>query len=408
MAIKGVVYLNQKVAAEDHAALFQMLISDGIISGCGVSSRLNVLTISEGMFIVAGRLTRILGSESITIPTTQSGGYARIKGVCDMGGAATRSTFGQFRFEVEYNVAIDGFNPLRRENINYGGQIYEVEWAILTLGESGNITNVDVKIGQSHGGGSGAVTEDDFSNYGTANTDYIFASSGDDWEVAFLTSNPSFVLDRSLDNVDIFLLNAGDNGGQGDTTSGHEYIGGNGGNGGRYKILLASTIPSGTYAVNIGHRGSEISTADAVTAFGSDASLTVSDNDAYAGEGGEGANEPNDFAPQNGEAGIYAFSEANSLIFPGRRYSCGGGGGGSDYYDPAYGSGGSGGSGGSPSVNYDGGGNGGNSGHPHGYQGGVNSGSGGGGGYTNGNAEFVGSYGGSGIIIIRNHRSASA
>lgn len=394
MAIKGVVYLNQKVAAEDHAALFQMLISDGIISGCGVSSRLNVLTISEGMFIVAGRLTRILGSESITIPTTQSGGYARIKGVCDMGGAATRSTFGQFRFEVEYNVAIDGFNPLRRENINYGGQIYEVEWAILTLGESGNITNVDVKIGQSHGGGSGNVTEADFSNYGTADVDYKFVSSGNDWEVAFLNS-ATLHLEKALNNVDIFLISAGGNGSDGEFNNDDPY-GGKAGNGGDYLRVLGVSIPSGEYAINIGSRASGQSS---ITAFGS---MFSSDSEsAIAGLVGSS------IEGTNGVDGPTAWTNnISSLTFPGRKYGSSAGAGGSQIEGGRIIRGGHGGENAGDGYHNDD--------HPGG-DGTANTGSGGGGGgayYNRGapslSGTSVGGKGGSGIILITNHREAQS
>ena len=156
MAIRGVTYSNQRVSAADHAALFQMFITDGIINGCGASSQLNVLTISEGAFIVAGRMTYIQGSERITMPTDGTGEgtdkrYARIIGRCNMNQTATKQLFSQFGWRIEYAATTEGFGELTKENINFGGKIYEVEWAILTLGANGIIEKVEQSITQSHG-----------------------------------------------------------------------------------------------------------------------------------------------------------------------------------------------------------------------------------------------------------------
>ena len=413
MAIKGVIYSNQKVSAQDHAALFQMLISDGIIYGCGSSSRLNVFTVSAGSFIAAGRLTRIVGSESVTISTTQSNVFARIKGVCDMTQVATRKDFYQFRFEVEYAATVDGFPSLVRENINTDGETYEFEWAILTIGETGIITNIDVKIGQSHSGGTGGgVTEDLFASYGTSGVDYVFASSGDNWEVAFLTSNANFHLDRALENVDIFMISAGENGGNSRTSGTSTYAeawGGDGGDGGDYISSIGTTIPFGDYNVKIGQSGDKVTSIGSL--FTTDPQHSPSAAHKEGGAAGHVApsystSAIDRYPAGNGEDGVLAWNDPNTLIYPNRIYgSSSGGGNGTSLYSNAPGTSSVGSSGTNAGVSKNK--------NQNGEDGVANTGSAGGAaGSTVGTGSSwqtaAGGDGGSGIILIRNHVEASA
>lgn len=390
MAIQGVIYQNQKVSAEDHAALFQMFISDGIISGCGVSKLRNVLTISSGMFVLAGRLSKIIGSEQIIIPDTIRSTTARLTGVIDLGQIASKTEFHQFSFRLD--VANNGtYQALRKENINTGnGQYYEAEWAILTVDGDGNITNVDVKIGNSEGTaptGGNKLTVDDF-NYETGN--YLFETSGDDWELAFLSSG-SFKLEKTLSNLEIFIIGAGFNGTH------------KGGDSGYFKTVTQPKLLAGEYDVIIGESNG------AVSSIGD---IAVSSEDPKR-SGGAAAVPNAGTAGKNGTPGEYAFDSATSLIssLSGRKYGATGGGGAARGYNgttATYAAGGSGadygsGAGGTLDINSINGGN-----------ALPNSGSGGGGASSNiwdsslnNSRDGKPGKGGSGIIIIRPARAAS-
>lgn len=155
MAVNGVTYSNQKVSAADHGALFRLLVSDGVLSGCGVSYRYDTVTFSAGAFVICGRLTKIVGSESITISGSHpDGGYIRIRGVADMTAVATPTSFEQFRLEWsptrDFATTADGFDELITDNINTNWQIYEIEFAVLRIDSSNAFTGVVRKIGRAH------------------------------------------------------------------------------------------------------------------------------------------------------------------------------------------------------------------------------------------------------------------
>ena len=389
MAIQGVTYNNQRVSAADHAALFQMFVTDGIMSGCGMSSLRNTLTISSGLFIVAGRLTKIVGSETITIPNGVVSTTKKLIGHCNMEGAATSETFGQFTFDLQ-----DSSYTVRKEDINSGtGLHYEVEWAVLTIDGQGNITNIEKKIGSSEGttpGGGGA--EGDF-HFDTENG-MLYGKEGSDWEVAFLL-NGTLILDKPLNNVDVFMVNAGGNGKNG---SDGDSAGGAGGNGGKYQTWTGTSIPAGTYAVTVGQSDG------ATTSFGE---LMEVSSDAAFFEGGRGSvggiYSGATHAADSGDDGVYAFGDVSNIIYPARRYgSSGGGGGQSSTNNPSANAsgqpGGENAGAGSSNINTNGG------------PGLANSGSGGGGGFgrfANGGSHTSGGNGGSGIILIRPARTAS-
>ena len=403
MAIQGVIYQNQKVSAEDHAALFQMFISDGILSGCGVSKLRNVLTISSGMFVLAGRLSKIIGSEQITIPDTIRSTTVRLTGVIDLTQSATKTEFHQFSFRLD--AASGGTYPaLRKENINTGnGQYYEVEWAILTIDSDGNIANVETKIGNSEGTtpGGGGGSESDF-HFDTENG-MLYVKEGSDWEVAFLKSG-TLTLDKSLSNVDIFIVDAGGNGSSGATG---DSSGGSGGNGAKMQLIANTTIPSGVYPITIGENAAARtyigSSSNPNYAVDPEVGFQAGGSPAIGGQTGNVAAE----TVEGVRDGTLAFGDSSTLIFAGRLYGAPGGGGGErSAYAGTYHAGADGANTGA--------GNGGNDSHKEGYDASANTGSGGGGGFGHatspsggGGVGYAGGKGGSGIILIRPVRTAS-
>lgn len=397
MAIQGVTYDNQRVSAADHASLFQMFITDGVMSGCGMSTLRNTLTISSGSFILAGRLTKIVGSETITIPNDVENTTKRLIAVCDMGGAHTRTEFGQFYFKLE-----NSDYTLKKENINSeSGRYYEVEWGTLTIGSQGIITAVNKTIPDAGSGGSAVgdnhLTADDFE-YVTGQ--YQFETSGDDWELAFLSSG-TFKLNKNLNGIDIFIVGAGFDGYTNVRESGttdHD-----GGDGGYYHTWESDALASGTYEVTIGASGGAISSIG-------ERAVSSSDEHKVGGLGSVQTANNTMTTGGTGDDGVYAFGSSTSLINSGRKYGASAGGGGARGYTGSaaiYGSGGAGGvtgagSGGAP---YNG--------SQDGSNATANTGAGGGGravNVWNGSASVNGTpgIGGSGIIVIRNHRTTPA
>ena len=392
MAIQGIIYSNQRVAASEHAALFQMLISDGTISGCGFSVLRNTLTISSGLFIVAGRLTRIIGSETLDTGSNVSK-TMKLIGRCDMTHDNDPS-FDQFYFTL-----VENNYELRKEAINTdNGQYYEIEWATITIDSQGVITSYNVTIGESQGGGTSGDNHLTSSDFEYINGQYQFETSGDDWELAFLSSG-SFKLTKNLRGVDIFIVGAGFDGNtniEGSHTTNHD-----GGDGGYYRTWESDSLTAGTYEVVIGD------SSGTVSSIGERAVSSADDQKS----GGVGAHWDTNrmLDGTDGSDGVYAFGSSTSLIFSGRKYGASAGGGGEIDYQGGQrvsgirGNSGQTGAGVSGNHSWE---------SRNGENATANTGSGGGArgkGYNSAMDRYdYGSpgAGGSGIIIIRNHRAA--
>lgn len=134
--IKPITFPGQKVPAIAHGAIFQRLLSDGKLYGCGISKSGSTLNIGAGLFVEAGRLIEILTTETISV--TGTAGYARIKGTIDSSKASTASSFAQFSWTVDYAASLTGFSALTQGAVNEGsGATYEMEICVVALGSNG-------------------------------------------------------------------------------------------------------------------------------------------------------------------------------------------------------------------------------------------------------------------------------
>lgn len=409
--IYGVTYSNQRVSAADHAKLFRMVIGDGVMNGCGCSYRYDKFTISAGQFIACGRLTGIEGSEVIDI--TGNSGYARIRGIIDMDQVAEIDSFGQFYWRVDYASSADGFAALTQEDVNASGKIYEIEWAVVSLGEGG-ITGVIRSIANAEGGGGGSgdpsfIGENDYEFSGAA-ADIIYYSAGNDtdWEIAVL-GNGQFKFKKNPGLIEVFAVGAGNPGGS-ISQENSAYIGAPGGNGGEVLYYDNVTVSrNNPYAITIGQNGGDtiISGLD-ITARGGQglqgatpARAGSGSTDGSPGTSGELAFNGDDSAISSIQGTLYGSSggsgsakstNGGSLI---ERYGGQPGWTSTDhttYPRSSYGTGG-----GLPT--------------PTPKAGRANTGQGGGGDSNIDGSSGTGSgsaAGGSGIIIIRNHRTTPA
>jgi hypothetical protein len=234
----------------------------------------------------------------------------------------------------------------------------------------------------------------EFSYSGTYRYQY---DSNNNWELAFLSGNATnLVFKKNTGNIDIFIVGSGANGGKGYSRQGYNYyaVGGKGGNGGEIKTISNIAIRNNVnYPITIG-------TAGNVT------SITIGDTtySCISGGGKEGQDGAVIYAQaitdpgKNGLNGVYAFGSSTTQLWSGYRYGASGGGGGarnaSYYIHRNPGIGGTSGAGGGGAYDKNGG------------KATANSGSGGGGGGYDQptGVPYNGGAGGSGIIIIRNHR----
>lgn len=206
------------------------------------------------------------------------------------------------------------------------------------------------------------------------------------WELALLSgTNATLTFQKVVPTIDVFICGGGEPGKSVSDGSG-------GGKGGNSKSYYNVAISAGTaYPFTVGGSG------------GSTSIFKVTCSSGGGAAGGKGANFSAWITPTAGGNGVYAFGSSTSLIYSGRRYGAGGGGGTSviGNFNPTGGTGGAtgGGHGGDGTYNTQ-----------AETSGAANTGSGGGGQgtkQTGGNTweYYPAGNGGSGIIIIRNHRA---
>lgn len=242
-----------------------------------------------------------------------------------------------------------------------------------------------------------------FTYSGNYEFDYDKLEDGTyNWELALLSgNNTNLIFSQVVDEIDIFMVGSGANGGRGKSNKDYQYyaIGGKGGNGGEVKTFSISTaeMKNANCPIYIGSAGNITSIKIGDTTY----SCTSGGREGT--QGGDGAvvygNAQIASVGVDGANGVLAFGSSNTKLWPGYRYAAIGGGGGARnanfYVIRGPGAGGTSGAGaGGSYLN-------------NGANATANSGSGGGGGGYDQESDnnHPGGTGGSGIIIIRNHRS---
>lgn len=131
--LNGLIFDNRRNTAENWGNIFKYLIStDGIIMGCELSFRENLITISEGYFILQGRIVQIQTEEKIEIDPKLTNGYLRLRYRIDLEKVACADAFLQGYFEEDYSDKI-AFDELLQENINKTGTLFDIEFAVLEI-----------------------------------------------------------------------------------------------------------------------------------------------------------------------------------------------------------------------------------------------------------------------------------
>ncbi len=134
--IHGINFDNQTVTAKDHGHLFQCVIEDGILSGCGLSFSGTSLVIAPGYFLVAGREMKLTANTNVTIAGATSG-FARVLLTIDLSKVATEELFEQANFELQYANSVAAFPELNQEEVNSTGTVYQFPLCVVSLGTSG-------------------------------------------------------------------------------------------------------------------------------------------------------------------------------------------------------------------------------------------------------------------------------
>ena len=139
MSLTGITFANQKITPSDDGRLYGAMLADGILTGCGITFAAATLSVAAGSLLIGTRELRTSG-ETLSV-TGATSGYARVIIDIDLTRAATKTSFEQAQFQIQYAASLDAFAALEQQDINTAGTHYQAVFCILSLGTAG-ITGV--------------------------------------------------------------------------------------------------------------------------------------------------------------------------------------------------------------------------------------------------------------------------
>ena len=139
MSLTGITFANQKLTPSDDGRLYGAMLADGILTGCGIPIAAATLSVAAGSLLIGTRELRTSG-ETLSV-TGATSGYARVIIDIDLTRAATKTSFEQAQFQIQYAASLDAFAALEQQDINTAGTHYQAAFCVLSLGTAG-ITGV--------------------------------------------------------------------------------------------------------------------------------------------------------------------------------------------------------------------------------------------------------------------------
>lgn len=139
MSLTGITFANRKITPSDDGRLYGAMLADGILTGCGITFAAATLSVAAGSLLIGTRELRTSG-ETLSV-TGATSGYARVIIDIDLTRAATKTSFEQAQFQIQYAASLDAFAALEQQDINTAGTHYQAMFCVLSLGTAG-ITGV--------------------------------------------------------------------------------------------------------------------------------------------------------------------------------------------------------------------------------------------------------------------------
>lgn len=205
MSLTGITFANQKITPSDDGRLYGAMLADGILTGCGITFAAATLSVAAGSLLIGTRELRTSG-ETLSV-TGATSGYARVIIDIDLTRAATKTSFEQAQFRIQYAASLDAFAALEQQDINTAGTHYQAVFCILSLGTAG-ITGVVSSLASARVGtaqlGNGVVTLEKLADSarGNASSDLSATpfSAGNNGRLLIFSSseNTSYTLTQSL------------------------------------------------------------------------------------------------------------------------------------------------------------------------------------------------------------------
>lgn len=141
--LTGITFDNQNVSAAQDGRLRARFIHDGIVSGFEITALGDVVAVSGGILVVAGRMVEV--EETATLQTNLQSGVARLIVDVDMTKTSTDEFFEQAALVMQYADSAAELPELLQEDVNAGGGRYQMVLANMRVA-AGVISNLEQAV----------------------------------------------------------------------------------------------------------------------------------------------------------------------------------------------------------------------------------------------------------------------
>lgn len=138
MAIRGITFSKQSVSSNDDSHIYKVLLNGrkGRTKGCRLTHGTDDIYVSEGYFFASNRLIEISSTETVATPVVSTGTtYCRLVFEIDLTKTNTTAAFNQGYFKILSSTS--GFPTIKQEDLENGGNVYQLPFAQFTKTVSG-------------------------------------------------------------------------------------------------------------------------------------------------------------------------------------------------------------------------------------------------------------------------------
>lgn len=141
--IRGYVFANQLASNEVDSMIYRKMLNyhDGIFKGMELSFTSTVITVGEGIIMIAGRPVGIIGSESISAGTDNA--YCKLVIEIDLSKESTETNFEQVALKIIKSTS--NYPSVTQNDMDNDGTLYQVELAKFKTNASGITDFVDTR-----------------------------------------------------------------------------------------------------------------------------------------------------------------------------------------------------------------------------------------------------------------------
>ena len=127
--IRGITFADQLTTSDDFAHLQHKWFNgvSGVTKGCTVSADDDNVYVAPGYFLIAGRLVRVVGTETIASEVVEVNKYCSVVFEIDLSKTNSSTVFTQGYFKIL--SAMDEYPSLTKEDLDDGGMVYQLEFA---------------------------------------------------------------------------------------------------------------------------------------------------------------------------------------------------------------------------------------------------------------------------------------